>query len=589
MSALLRRHAPAFAVALLALAATITSLGHDFTYDDRYVILGNDLVHHLAGLGALWRQTYWPAAFGADGYRPVVTTMFTLEWVAGHGAPWVFHLVNIVLAVATAVAVRWCAAALLPEAGAFVAGALFAVHPVHVEVTGNVVGQSELVVALCLVLAVGLYLRRRLEGGIPGRDAALILALFAVALFTKEHAVVLPGLLVAAELTVIRRDDWRTRLRQARPLGLALVAIGLAYLAARGLVQRGLTGFEPFPVFRFLHLGPVDRVLTMMNEMPRVARLLVFPAHLSGDYSPLDVTVANGFDLAALPGLMITLGVVVLAVALRRRAPVVSFGLCWLVVAYLPVSNLLLPAGFITAERTLFFPSVGVMLVAGAVATQLFAADAVRVQRVAWSAVAVLVLLGAARSIARQRVWKNNDVFVQALLHDAPNGYRAHFLSGRHLAQKGDGRGMELEYRHAMRLFPYDAGMTLSIADAYTRNGLYKPASDLFEWTYSVEPNTGQGRYEYVYSLARLERWGDVRREALAGIGLVAPHDVSLMHQAIIAAHSALGKGAATLPQSASFLQNPVGRRARPGLDAPRKSKPGNDLRQASGVVRALP
>jgi protein O-mannosyl-transferase len=535
-----RRHLPALAVALLALAATVTSLGHDFTYDDRYVILGNDLVHHLRGLGALWGQTYWPAAFGADGYRPVVMTMFTIEWVAGHGAPWVFHLVNIVLAVATAVAVRWCAAAILPEAAAFVAGALFAVHPVHVEVTGNIVGQSELVVALCLALAVGIYLRRRLVGGIPGRDAAVILLLFAVALFTKEHAVVLPGLLFAAELTVIRRDEWRTRLRHARPLGLALVAVCLGYLLVRGRVQQNFTGFEPFPVFRFLHLGPVDRALTMMTEIPRIARLLIFPVHLSGDYSPLDVVVASGFDVIQLPGIMITIGVVVLAFALRRRAPVVAFGLFWLIVSYLPVSNLLVPAGFITAERTLFFPSIGIVLVAAAIAQRLFQEPSVRVQRLAWSGAGLLVLLGTARSIDRQRVWKNNDVFTESLVRDAPLGYRAHFIRGRHLALKGDGRGMELEYRRAIRLFPYDAAMTLTIADGYTRAGLYKPAADLFEWTYSVEPNTGQGRYEYVYSLSRLKKWSEVKKEALAGLSLVGPKDLKLMRLAIAAADSAM-------------------------------------------------
>ena len=553
----LRRHLPAIVVALLALATTITSLGHDFTYDDRYVILGNDLVHHLRGLAALWRQTYWPAQFGGDGYRPVVMTMFTLQWVAGHGGPMVFHLVNILLAVAAAVAVWWCARAVLDARGALVAGALFAVHPVHVEVTGNIVGQSELVVALVVALSVGLYIRRRLVGGLPGRDATIICVLFALGLFTKEHAVVLPALLVAAELTVIRRDDLRTRLRHARPLGLALVAIGLAYLFARGMVQRDLSGFEPFPVFRFLRLSALDRGLTMMTEIPRIARLLVFPMHLSADYSPLDVIVASGFDASQLPGIMITLGVAILAVALRRAAPVASFGLCWLMLAFLPVSNLLVPAGFITAERTLFLPSVGVVLVAGALVQWIAATRPAGARRAAYAAVSLLALLGIARSVGRQRTWKNNAVFIDQLVKDAPLGYRAHFVRGRFLALAGDGHGMELEYRRAIRLFPYDAGMTLTIADAYTRASLWKPGAELFEWTYNVEPKTGQGRYEYVYCLARLHRWADVRKQVLAGIGLVEGQDVRLMHLAIVAADSALKAGDGTLAKRQKNAESP--------------------------------
>jgi hypothetical protein len=539
-----RRHLPSLGIALLALASTITSIGHEFTYDDRYVILTNGRVHKMAGMLALWTQSYWPPAFGSDGYRPIITSLFTLQWVAGAGAPWVFHLVNILLTMAAALAVHWCARAILSPVAAWVSAALFAVHPVHVEVTGNVVGQSELVVAICLTLAVGLYVRRRLDGPLPGRDALAILALFTFALFTKEHAIVLPALLVAAELTVLRQGHWRERMRGARPLALALVAVSLAYLLVRSHVQRDITGFEPFPVFRFLHLSAFDRVATMMTEIPRVARLLVFPRHMSADYSPLDVIVAAGFDVVQLPGIMITVGITVLALALRRRAPVASFGLMWLIIAYLPVSNLLVPAGFITAERTLFFPSIGVVLLAGALAEWIVERDVRIERRVAAGVLALLLVLGVARSVDRQKVWKNNEVFVEALVRDAPNGYRAHYIRGRHLLQKDTRymREMELEFRRAMRLFPYDAGMTLWIADGYTRVGLCKPASDLFEWTYAVEPAAAQGRYQYVYCLARLGRWSEARAQALKGLSMVQGKENQLLREAVSLADSALGR-----------------------------------------------
>src|SRR6185503_5709286 len=156
-------------IALLALAATVTSLGHDFTYDDRGVIFENARVHSLEHLPRLFFETYWPTKYGGDGYRPVVMSLFTMQWAAAGGHPWLFHLGNVVLAVATALAVYWCAAAILPTTGAWVAAALFAVHPVHVEVTGNVVGQSELIVALGLSIAVGLYLRQRTNGTLTTR------------------------------------------------------------------------------------------------------------------------------------------------------------------------------------------------------------------------------------------------------------------------------------------------------------------------------------------------------------------------------------------------------------------------------------
>lgn len=535
MTGSLRRRLGVALVALLALAATITSLGHDFTYDDRGVVFENEHVHTLQHLPHLFVETYWPLKYGGDGYRPVVVSLFALEWSAADGAPWFFHLANIVLAVATALAIYWCALALLPALGAFVAAALFAVHPVHVEVTGNVVGQSELLVALCLSLAIGLYLRRRrsTSGDLSAGDVLGISLLYAAGLFTKEHAIVLPGILVAAEFTVIPPGTLRRRTQQLRPLLLMLLLVSSAYLFARSRVQTDLAGFVPYPIFRFLRMSTFDRIATMMNELPRVAQLLVFPTHLSGDYSPNEVLVANGFDLSQIPGFFILLATGLLAFVTRTRSPAVSFGLFWLMIAYAPVSNLLVPAGFLTAERTLFFPSVGVVLVAAALAVQFWPTATRRGRRWATIGFTALVAAGLARSVDRQRVWKDNDTFFEALMRDAPNGYRTHFLYARHVGLKSRLSEMEREYRKAIRIFPYDAAVTVNVADAYTRIGLCGPAVTLFEWSFRVEPTAGDGRYQYVWCLAKLNRWEDVRREAILGLPLVKAGDSRLMRAAL--------------------------------------------------------
>jgi hypothetical protein len=538
-----RRHwlAPA-TVALLALAATITSLGHDFTFDDVYVVRNNARIHALSGLWKLFGQTYWPPQLGGDGYRPLVMTLFTLQWVAGDGAQWVLHLGNIVLAIATALAVYWCARAVLSAAGAWAAAALFAVHPVHVEVTGNLVGQSELLVALCLSLAVGYYIRARQRGMLGVRDGAVVLVLFALGLLSKEHAIVLPAILVAAELTVIRDGAWRVQARHARLLALSFALVVAVYLFVRSLVQKDLAGFVPFPVFRFLKMDAFDRIGMMMTEIPRVAQLLIFPTRLSGDYSPAEVIIPDGFGAVQLPGIFICVGLVALAVALRRRAPVASFGMWWLMLGYLPVSNLLIPAGFITAERTLFFPSVGVVLVAGDLFERLRRRDRRAERWAAFGTLGLLLALGTARSIDRQKVWKNNDVFFDQLVRDQPNGYRAHFLRGRQVGSRDRLRETELEYRRAIRLFPYDVSMTLVIASDYHRAGMCAPAVALLRWSYSVEQGITDGRYQYVDCLAKLGQWRESREAALEGLRVVDVRQSKGLRRQVASADSALGR-----------------------------------------------
>jgi hypothetical protein len=537
-----RQIVPPIIVALLALAATATSLGHDFTFDDRYVIMTNERVHALRGMWRLFGQTYWPKDLGGDGYRPLVMSLFTLQWVAGGGAPWVFHLGNVLLAVATSLAVGWCAAALLPATAAWTAAALFAVHPVHVEVTGNVVGQSELLVALTLTLAVGIYLRARRDGWPRPRDTAAMIGLYIVGLLSKEHAIVLPGLLLAAEATVIDTPDWGTRLRRGRVLALTFVAVAVGFLYLRGLITQGLAGFVPCAAFLYLRMGALDRAATMMTEMPRIARLLVFPTHLIGDYSPPDVAMAHGLAANQLAGVFLCLAVPILIVALRRKSPVASFGLLWLLVAFLPVSNLIVPAGFIVAERTLFLPSVGVVLVAGALIAAVLRTGQTNERRLVAFAAVLLVALGLARSIDRQRVWKNNAIFFDTLVKDAPFGYRSHFLRAREIGMHDRYGEMEQEYKRAIALFPYDISMTLAIASDYYRAGFCGPAVTLVRWSYAQQPLANNGRVQYVECLGRLGRWGEARTAAIEALHVVPGNQVKGLRRAIATADSALGR-----------------------------------------------
>src|SRR5262245_42681908 len=228
--------------------------------------------------------------------------LFAIEWVVARGSPHVFHSVNIALNAAVSVAVFALATLMVPTWAAWLAAALFAVHPVHVEAVANVVGQSELLVGLMLCVGVWIYVkaRRGPEDGrtgaqVPASRAVAIVLLFAIACLAKEHAMVLLALLLLAELLLVRDyRPWRGCWGELRPLTLGLAAVAVAFLAARSLVLRGVAWFHPFIVFHTLNLSYSDRVLTMLGVAPDWLRLVLWPARLSMDYSPPSVSIAQG-------------------------------------------------------------------------------------------------------------------------------------------------------------------------------------------------------------------------------------------------------------------------------------------------------
>jgi protein O-mannosyl-transferase len=532
LNSLRRRIAAPVSVALLALAAAAAGLRNGFTYDDRYIIELNPAAHDVAHWWRAFAASYWPRAWGGDGYRPLTSLLFRLEWGAGHGSPIPFHAANILLYAAVSVLVFFLARRILPPWAAWLSGALFAVHPVHVEAVANSVGQSELLVAAMLLPAIVLYIRDRQRGDLRLGTAVAIGACYAVACFAKEHGIVLPAILVAAELTVIRGGrSVRALLRDQRLrvfyLSLALVAV--AFVAVRSIVlsDHPIGGFQPFTPFSALRIGALDRMLTAVGVVPEWVRLFLWPARLSSEYGPPAIEIAQGFDISQLPGFLLLGATLALGVVLRRRQAVISFGIAIVCISLLPSSNFILPAGIVLAERTLFLPSVGAMLVIGGSLAALLPHVARRLAsdperrnagRIAIAAAGVVLALGLMKSVQRTRVWVSNAMLFRQAVVDSPDSYRAHYMLGAWYFEKAQKRIGESEYRRALSLFPYDPYLAYNAAEQYRAVGMCKPAIPLYQWSRGLDSNFTFGRAAYAGCLLELGSYDQARAMALEAI-----------------------------------------------------------------------
>ena len=559
-----RWHLPEIAVALCALAAAGIGILNRFTYDDRYIIELNPAIKTLHAWWQGFGESYWSKTMGGDGYRPLTILAFKLEWALGTGSPMVFHAVNILLYAAASVLVFRLARKVLPLPAAWLAGAFFAVHPVHVEAVANVVGQSELLVACTFLGAVAIYMRDRLEGRLRPRSAAFIVVLYAIGCLSKEHAIVLPAVLLAAEATlIVDTRPWRERLQQLRPVYLALTAVALAFMAARSLVLVGqeVGGFRPYAAFSSLHTSTSDRILTAIGVVPHWVRLLFWPARLSSEYAPPDIEIAQGASISQLPGLMLLLAVLTFGVLLRRRQPVISFGIALTCITLLPVSNFILPAGIVLAERTLFLPSVGAVLILGALAALIAqelrarTVDRVLFTRLARATAAALLIAGATRSALRTPVWRDNDTLFDQAVIDAPLAYRAHYMRGAWSFERKRRREGEEEFRKALSLFPYDPWLAFNLAEQYRKAGLCDPAIPLYRWARGVDPNFPMGRTQLAVCLLEEGQYDEAKKSATEAIR--AGGDLKMLRRIIFTADSAKAADAAVAPSKPVAMSTP--------------------------------
>ncbi len=398
-------------VAFLALASCVAGLMNDFVYDDIPLIRDNARIHSLAHWRDLLTLPYWPPPYTQDLYRPIAVMLLAVQYALGGGNPIVYRLASYGMYAACTVGVYALASRLLSRRAALLATALFAAHPVHVEAVALGVNQGELLVGLAAVVMVRVYLDGRRAGRISTRRWAALCGLFAAAALTKESAFIIPGILLAAELFLVDDGPWRGRAERLFGGYAALAAVGALLIAIRGVALSGRVAGAT-PNMALAGLSVFQRMFTMLQVVPQWARLLVWPARLQADFAPTDFPMPSGVGPPELLGLGLiaaTVGVIVYA---RRRAPVLSFGLTWCVVALLPVSNIV-PTNIMLAERTLFLPSVGFLLAVGA-AGERAVALAGRHRKAArltlTSACAILVLLGLVHSGNRQLSWNSAHV-----------------------------------------------------------------------------------------------------------------------------------------------------------------------------------
>lgn len=400
-----------------------------FVWDDTALVLRDPLIRSWRLIPEGFRHFLFLDATASDFYRPLQRLTYTWDYAwFGISAPWGWHLTNILLHAATVVLLfiflrrlaRWLEA----PGGSFpaaVAAGVWAIHPVHTSAVCYVAGRADLLAAGFGFAALSLALSEKR----PAHFGATLC--FLAAILSKESGAM--ALAVWLALLLLRR-------RQARPLAgwLAVAAITLSAYAA----LRFSAAHEPAP--RFTQAPSLAaRPIVAARAWAEYAGLLVAPVRLHMERDVLPFGRGHGENAASARGaqwreFQTLLGaalIVAFAVWMRwarRREPMAfACGLA-LVIAWLPVSNLL-PLNATVAEHWLYVPSAFLFAAAvwtvRRVAGEAKKTEAARIWRiVAAGTFAVWMAFLAARTILRNFDWRDPRTFLERTIANGGDSAR---------------------------------------------------------------------------------------------------------------------------------------------------------------------
>ena len=246
-----------FALILCGLIAHVVVLGGSFkTMDDETSIVTQpEPAQFFSPLDAFFTESF----FGGDRtyYRPLVTFSFLLDYQIAGLKAFFYYLTNLLLHLANAVLLFFIFNVLLKKKSlSFPAALLFVVHPVSWEAVANIAGRSILLCAFWQFAAFLLYLRYAARSRLdPRRKVYYVCALlaFALALLSKESAVVLPFFIAGHEYWTGRRHKGKVLTAQSVKRLLPFVAVVAGYLLLRKVLgdhQRRFLAVRTVPGFR---------------------------------------------------------------------------------------------------------------------------------------------------------------------------------------------------------------------------------------------------------------------------------------------------------------------------------------------------
>ncbi|MGH7678946.1 MAG: hypothetical protein ACRENU_10805 [Gemmatimonadaceae bacterium] len=478
-------------VAILLVAAVAPfarTVMFGYVMDDTMVIRSNP---DLAGWGSLWRV--WTHGYGGEDssylglYRPLTMTVFAFVWNAGGHWPLWFHAVAIAMHAGATILV-WRVARLGVSRGPAALAALwFAVHPVHVEAVANVANSSEVMVAIwtCL-LTLQLAHGSRTAAPISWAAAAVAGALYLAAFLSKESGAVAP-ILAALWVWGCRRDEMSTDrgpawiARRWRPVLVAWAVVAVVVVLVRSAVLGGPITGQTIAAPGIDELSAAGRLRAMLSLGPVLLGLLTWPRQINPHYGPTTFPTAGATSIALLTlvALAAVLGIAArLAVRGDRRFLAATL---WVLVAFLPASNLLVPTGQLLAERTLYVPSIGVVLLVAsgldALWVKAHGAAGWRAARVI--AVAILgVVIGASwsRTARWTEVWRSHDALFSQMITADTAGYRGYWLSGLEARRLGESENALLLLARAHGLYPRDKGLVIDYAQTLLTVGRAREA-----------------------------------------------------------------------------------------------------------------
>jgi hypothetical protein len=464
------------------------ALGHQFLdWDDTMNLVDNP---EFRGLG--WRNLRWMFTTVLAGHWiPVTWISFGADYQLWGMNPLGYHLTNILLHAATAVAFYLVALRLLRTTtgaeervlrfGALAAALFFAIHPLRVESVAWATERRDVLSGLWFLLTILMYLEAAATAGTRRRAClAGSVACYALAAMSKAIVMTLPALLIILDVYPLRRlpTRWREWMAPAaravwvEKIPYAALAIATGVIASHAVRSYG----DMIASLPFENRMAVAFYGLAFYVWKTLVPILISPLYqLPSRLDPLDgPMLASAGGVVGLTGALIWL---------RRSWPAGLAVWSSYVVLVAPVSGIIQSGPQIVAARYSYLSCLGLALLVGGLVCMVARRAAERRPLHRWTLAAIAVIGGCYVGLGilswqQTWIWRDSETLWAYTVSVEPESPLAHGNLGLAYLNRGRLAEAEREIRAALQRAPEWEVAQQNLGVALVRQGRFAEAGE---------------------------------------------------------------------------------------------------------------
>jgi len=446
--------------------AYLPVLSNGYIWDDDYYVTENAALRDGPGLANIWLRSGTTPQ-----WYPVTFTTFWLEYHAWGLTPAGYHLVNVALHALSAI-LWWVLLRRLglPAIAAWLAAAMFAVHPMQVESVAWISERKNVLSGVFYLAAALSYLK--FDERRDSRWYATAALLFVFALLSKSVAATLPAAILLTIWWKRGRLTWRD-IRPTLPLLLVGAAMGAMTLHMEATNVRA-TG----PEWAF---SWADRLLIAGQALFFYARKLAWPDNLTFIYPRWTIDdhawAQYLFPLAAL-------SVIALLWALRKnigRGPLAAtLFFCGTLTPALGFFNIFPMRYSFVADHFQYMAGMGLFVLVSAAAAK---------HRISARAMVILLPALVVATWHQAHMYHDMKTLWQTTVERNPDAWMAHNNLGVIYNEEGQFEKAVASYKAAIRLKPDHADAMRNMADSLLRLNQPRLAIDQLNDSLALNPD----------------------------------------------------------------------------------------------------